>query len=159
MTFPKIKGKTVNGERRTLPEDFEGHYQVVVLAFTKYQQADVDSWMPFLNNLKRHNSQLQVYEVPVIERMFFFKRMLLDTWMYNGIDDPDVRNRTITLYTNVSEFLKSLNLTHIETIYTLLMDNQGTVYWRGSGPYNENRGSDLMLKLRLLEPQSAQSGA
>lgn len=154
MTFPRIKGKTVNGDRRTLPADFTGQLNIVLLAFTQYQQADVDSWMSFLNDLKQDNRYIQVYEVPVVERMFFFKRLLLDSWMHKGIPDPDMRDRTITLYTNVSEFLSSLNLTHIETIYTLLVDHEGTVYWRGSGPYRDNQASDLMLKLRLLTPQN-----
>ncbi|MCA9889760.1 MAG: hypothetical protein KC546_15375, partial [Anaerolineae bacterium] len=55
MKFPNIKGKTVNGDRRTLPQDFEGQLNVVVLAFTQYQQEDVDSWMPFLDKVQREN--------------------------------------------------------------------------------------------------------
>ncbi|MCA9896048.1 MAG: hypothetical protein KC615_23850 [Anaerolineae bacterium] len=155
MKFPNIKGKTVNGDRRTLPQDFEGQLNVVVLAFTQYQQEDVDSWMPFLDKVQRENRHVNVYEVPVVERMFFFQRMMLNHWMYSGIPDVDARNRTITLYTNVSAFLKSLNLTHIETIYTLLVDKEGKVYLRTSGAYTENNASDLMLKLSLLQPQNA----
>ena len=46
--FPRVEGSNLEGKRFALPTDFGAEYNVVVIAFRREQQADVDSWLPFL---------------------------------------------------------------------------------------------------------------
>ena len=46
--FPRVEGSNLEGKRFALPSDFEAEYNVVIVAFRREQQADVDSWLPFL---------------------------------------------------------------------------------------------------------------
>ena len=46
--FPRVEGSNLEGKRFALPTDFETEYNVVVVASRREQQADVDSWLPFL---------------------------------------------------------------------------------------------------------------
>lgn len=147
MTFPRINGRTVNGDARTLPQDFSGRYNVVLVAFTQAQQYDVDSWLPFLDGLRADHPHINVYEVPVVRRYPFYQRWLLDSWMYNGIPDADVRDRTITLYTDVPAFLHALDLPDTRAISVLLVDSAGRVYWQATGAYDAAKGGSLRTAL------------
>lgn len=153
--FPNIKGKTVNGHERTLPHDFTGRYNIVLLAFTQEQQYEVNTWMTFLMRLRQTNPEVNVYEVPVVKRYSFVQRRLLDYWMYSGIPDADTRDRTITLYTDVGAFLDTLGLPNAATIYMLVVDRDGLVSWQTTGSYDERKAAELINKLNLLKGQPA----
>src|SRR5689334_7709072 len=45
--FPHVEGKNLEGKQFVLPADFDGKYNVVLIAFHREQQNDVDTWLPF----------------------------------------------------------------------------------------------------------------
>jgi hypothetical protein len=49
--FPAVTGRSLEHRTFKLPADFEGERNLVLVAFKRAQQADVDSWMPFLRPL------------------------------------------------------------------------------------------------------------
>lgn len=155
MQFPTLQGNTVSGKSRTLPRDFTGLYNIVLVAFTQAHQDDVNSWLPALESLQVNLPELAIYEVPVVPRMNFFQRKMLDYWMYNGIPDPATRDATITLYTDVAAFVQALNLPNTRYIAVLLVDSAGIVHWRTYGRINDEKLASLSLTLTQLQEPSA----
>ncbi|MBC7871344.1 MAG: hypothetical protein H7Y09_10945, partial [Chitinophagaceae bacterium] len=70
--------------------------------------------------------------------------------MRQGIPDPVVRARTITLYVNVSEFIEKLSLPGVSTIYTFLLDRDGQILRRIDGPFTDAMGKTLIDQLDEL---------
>ena len=136
MNFPVVSASNLEGKRYSIPADLEGELNVVVLAFTEWQQAEVERWTPPLESLKRRYPSLRFYEFPTITNFSPPRRALLDFWMRNGIKDPAVRERTITLYLDLPDFMAALDIQDNSTIHTLLMDRGGKILWRASGAPN-----------------------
>lgn len=150
MQFPTVSSRNLENESFTLPRDFEGKYNIVCLAFIEAHQYLVDTWTPFLRELRDLHPSLQIYELPVVGQMPWYQRKLLDYWMRTGIPDPTVRATTITLYVNREQFIRQIGLTNIDTIYTLLVDQVGTVHWHTDGRYTPEKGAALAAAVRIL---------
>lgn len=141
--FPEVEGSNLNGQKFRLPHDLEGRANIVLVAFQREQQADIDTWMPTLDSLVQGQSDLFYYELPTISRMNPVIRWFITRGMRGGIDDPEARHRTITLFIDKEPFREALNITHEDTIYILLVDPQGHVLWRTEGVYSDNKGREL----------------
>jgi hypothetical protein len=77
---------------------------------------------------------------------------MIDYWMITGIQDPDVRATTITLYLDVPKFLQALKLPNSSTIYVLLLDRKGHVHWHTSGAYTADHAAQLTQAVAGLLP-------
>jgi len=150
MHFPTISGKNLEGELFHLPADFGSPLSVVMVAFTEAQQYQVYTWVDFLKGLQRQFSDLSVYEVPTVPRFTWMQRMMLDYWMRTGIPDPETRRTTITLYTDQQAFIRALDIPNMNSMYTLLVGNDGSVYWKTAGAFKAERGRQLAETLKLL---------
>lgn len=142
--FPRVEGRNLEGERFVLPSDFKSPLNVVLVAFQREQQSDVDSWTPFLKALAARRRDLQVYELPTLGRRYRVMRSFIDGGMRRGIPDSAVRAATITLYIDKAPFRESLRLRDEDRIYVLLVDRTGRVFWRAEGRFDERAGAELV---------------
>lgn len=145
--FPKVTGENLNGKTFHLPGDLGGERNVVVIAFEREQQAIVDTWLPTLAKAAKEKPTFRYYEIPTLSRMPESDRAFTDNGMRSGIPDTAVRAITITLYIDKAPFLKSLRLPNEKTIYVLLVDKQGTIYWRDEGRFTVKKGEALTKAL------------
>jgi parvulin-like peptidyl-prolyl isomerase len=53
QVFPNIKSADLNGRSLSLPDDFPAPLSLVFVAFEMRQQADLDSWRPFVEPAQR----------------------------------------------------------------------------------------------------------
>lgn len=151
--FPHVAGRNLENESFDLPRDFAGRLNVVVVAFKREHQADVDTWMPFLNRICATTSDVRVYELPTLGRSYRFMRRFIDGGMRRGIPDAAVRATTITLYIDKTAFRRSLVIADETRIYTLLVDRDGTVHWRAAGPFDAAAGAELERRLSLADAE------
>ncbi|MGZ3612236.1 MAG: hypothetical protein ACXVBU_19460 [Ktedonobacteraceae bacterium] len=143
MVFPFVRGENLEGRAFTLPADLEGAYNLLLIAFQRDQQADIDSWFPFVKQLVKEYPALAYYELPTIYRGNPLFRWWLNTTMNVGIPDKKAREVTITLYLDKQAFRKALDIPDEGRIYVLLVNRKGEVLWRVEGPYKEEKGRDL----------------
>jgi hypothetical protein len=96
-TFPRLIAANLEKETFSLPEDFAGDRNLLLIAFQREQQQNVDTW---LNQMKRfeHSSGFLYYELPTIDRLNPIARWFINSGMRRGIPDRNARARTITLY-------------------------------------------------------------
>ena len=153
--FPRVEGSNLEGKKFALPTDFEAEYNVVIIAFRREQQADVDSWLPFLREQKVLARGVRVYELPTLSRSYRWMRGFIDGGMARGIPAKATREATITLYIDKSPFKKALGISTEDRIITLIVARGGRVLWRADGRFNTASGAELSAMLDLLGVRAA----
>ncbi|MFW5903520.1 MAG: hypothetical protein ACOCS7_02150 [Halolamina sp.] len=108
-TVPDVDGRNLDGEDYSIPADFEGQLNLLLVGFHREQQADIDRWIPAAERLENSYPSLRYYELPVIDRLYRPVRPFIDSGMQRGVPET-ARERTITLYLNVTAFRRSLGL-------------------------------------------------
>ena len=144
MSFPTVTGSNLERRHMSLPADFEGDLNLVVLAFWQRHQALVNTWMPLAGDLEKRHPGLAFYELPVIQKRSRVSQWFIDSGMRAGIADRRVRERTITLYLDKPPFLEDLGITDDGTIHAMVVDRTGRILWRATGPLIDAAESDLM---------------
>ena len=153
--FPTMQAATLGGRKVSLPRDFGGRANLVLVAFKREQQALVEGWMPAAERLAAARPGLRYYELPTLGRGLTLIRPVIDGGMRSGIPDAAARDRTITLYTNVDAFRTALGLAGTRTIYALLLDEAGVVRWRAEGAFTEAAGAGLAAAVERLAAGAA----
>ena len=147
MQFPTVQGSNLQREKLTLPQDLEGAFNVLLIAFQQWQQRTVDTWVPFLHQLEGERPGMAYYELPTIQQMNVLARTFINEGMRAGIPDPVARERTITLYLDKAAFRRALDLPHEDDIYVLLVDRQGQVLWRTEGAFTPPKAESLVAAI------------
>lgn len=132
--FPTIRGDNLEGRSMSLPDDLEGRARIVIVAFQRWHQNLVDTWVPVARALEHEHPGLSTYEIPTLPRMNPFSRFFIDNGMRGGIPDRNVRAHTVTLYTDKDRFRAGLGIGDERDIHLFLLDETGRVVWRGEGP-------------------------
>ncbi len=148
MTFPTVNGSNLLREKLTLPQDFEGDYNLLFIAFQQWQQDEVNTWIPLAESVEDQFPGLVYYELPTIRALNAFSKFFINEGMRAGIPNPKSRERTITLYLEKDDFRAALGLEDEEHIFALLFDRDGNELWRARGPHSQ--GSELEL-LEVLD--------
>jgi hypothetical protein len=141
--FPTLEAKNLEGEDLLLPGALAGDPSIVIVAFRRSQQREVDTWLPWLESLRKRLPGLEVYELPTIKRRWLPARGLIDGGMRAGIPAPGTRQRTLTAYTDVGALTSSLRITSTSTIALVVVSRVGTVVWSGRGAYDPAAAADL----------------
>ena len=141
--FPNVHASNLNRRTFNLPGDFESERNLVIVAFQRDQQKVVDTWTAPIRDLLARYPDLRFYELPTISRGNPLFRAWLDGAMRGGIPDRQSREQTITLYLDKVAFRQVLGLPHEDTIYVLLVDREGHVFWRAEGEYSAQLAVEL----------------
>jgi hypothetical protein len=147
LRFPSITADTLSKQTLHLPQDFGTADSLVVLAFERNQQKDLDTWAKPATDLAQASPQLRFYEIPVFPWRDVFYRWWLNTAMRSNTPDDVARRRTIPVYVNKEKFESSLQITTEKDITVVLLDKDGRVVWRSSGPWTEEKGRALAFAL------------
>lgn len=143
MKFPTVSGSNLQRTKLTLPQDFEGERNLILIAFQQWQQRQVDTWIPFARQLEETSPAVRYYELPTSQRLNTLARTFINEGMRAGIPDLVARERTITLYLDKKAFREALQLPGEDDIYVLLLDRQGRVLWRAEGAFSPEKGELL----------------
>lgn len=132
--LPKVSGYNLLKEKVSLPDALPADRTLVLIAFERAHQRDVDTWFPAANTLKAQNAGFDYLELPTIGRWPAPAQAWLAGVMRDGIPDPEKRRRTITLHVNKNNFREALAIPDETKIHALLVDRAGAVLWRAEGP-------------------------
>jgi ATP synthase subunit 10 len=135
LRFPAVMGRSLTGRSMALPADLEGDVNLVVVAFKRHQQEDVDTWTPYLRPLAARRPALRVYELPTLSSGLGIVRSFIDGGMRRGIPDSAVRAATVTLYIDKNPFKAALEIPDEDRVQLFLVERGGRIRWRGAGRY------------------------
>ena len=156
MIFPTVSGSNLLRQKLTLPQDFQGRFNLVFIPFEQWQQMEVDSWGALVEKLEEQFDGLVYYELPTIQSRNTIYKMFINEGMRAGIPNPKTRERTITLYLDKADFRAALDMTDEEHIYVLVVDRQGNEFFRARGPYNREGEAALRQVLLQLTPKAGE---
>ena len=146
--FQSLTTYDLNGKSVTLPDDFEHDFNLLFVAYDRWHQQEVDSWIPFAAELEAEFKKFHFYELPIVGQMNVIGRARLDFFMRQGIPNPETRGRTLTYYVDRAQFRQMLGIETAEHIATVLVDRSGTVLWKAYGPFVEAQAIELKNKLK-----------
>ena len=138
--LPSLTTRDLNGDVKTLPD---GNLNVLMVAYERPQQRQVDSWVPTLAALELEVPGLRYYELPVVGAMSPARQQHLDFAMRQGIPDRDARARTLTFYVDRHQFRAPLGIDGESQMAVILIDGAGRVLWRGAGAHTVAAASAL----------------
>jgi len=148
--FPKVTGQNLNGTTLALPSDFQAPASFVAIAYTREQQAQIETWIPFIEEARRKHPSIGAYEVPVLPRAAVLFRSFIEGGMRKGIPDHDIRAITVTLYLDKRPFNAAMGITSEADITLLIVKPDGSILWRASGAYDSAKTTGLESVLAQL---------
>ena len=131
--FPTIQGRHLNKVNNSVPEDFVDKDLIVIVAFQQWHQPLVDESISLLEN-NGFGDTHNIIEVPTVQKSSKLFEVYLDGIMRAGIRDDRIRDRTITAYVDLDQFLNNLDIPSNETIYWFLIEKDTkNILTRGYG--------------------------
>lgn len=145
--FPVLQAESLQGRRVRLPDQLKGERNLLLVAYEREQQADLDTWLAALDTVSLEPPAFAYYELPTIGNSYKFMRAVIDGGMKQGIPDRAQRDRTITLYLDVDWFRAQIGTDSTDAVAALLVDRAGNITARWYGPYTEQAGAGLAAAL------------
>lgn len=150
LAFPTVKGRSLTGDKFTLPGGLKGEINVVILAFTREQQPAAQSWFNQLDALSRQYEGLEYYEVPLLRRYGMFRKHFIKASLKSDIRTTARRKRTIVVYTKKDWFLKGAGLPDDSQVQVLVVDQLDRIAWHTDGGHTPDKLWDLEMAVRDL---------
>lgn len=142
--FPAIEAKSLARVEYRLPGDLAGEKNLCLVAFQRWHQEDIDTWLEWLADAPIASTPgFAYYEMPTLQSGSKLFQRFLDDGMRAGIPSRAARARTITLWTDKEAFLRDLDIADDQAIQALLVDREGHVLWRAEGRYTKEKGKAL----------------
>lgn len=146
--FPAIVAENLERQKLDMPGAFAGERNIVILAYRREQQRDVDTWFPYLSARAAERRDVRYYELPVLSGAWRPLDWWIDGGMRSGIPDAAQRARTITLYTDKSAFRRAVGVPdRDDDIDILLVDRGGAILWRGTGRFDPAKARSIAASL------------
>lgn len=149
-TFPSLVGIDLQGNEFTFPESLPKPLNLIIVAFEREQQKDVNTWIAIADDLMAQHKELSFYEVPLIYELNAPFRFWINNGMRSGIPDEKARKRTITVYTEREKFTSHMAM-ETTSIYGILLDQKGKVLWRTKGTATPDNIESLKQALQQLK--------
>ncbi len=142
--FPTTSAYNLNKERLTLPGDFDGERNLLLISFASEQAAVVSTWEPVAQALEHTEPRFRTYRMPVAPT----KNMLYRWWDNSSLrgteTDPEMWRWTVPLYLDTASFRAALGIADARSNVTLLVDKGGRVLWRANGAATPELRAALM---------------
>lgn len=150
VLFPSVSGENLHGEQVTFPDDLKGNPALVLVAFKREQQAEVDTWLAQIGAFEAAIPGIRVVETPTISSARWgWMAWFIDGGMRSGIPDDAARARTVTLYTDVAKFREALGMETDGQIYAVLLDANARVRLVEPGVFTEGSAARFAQLLEL----------
>lgn len=153
--FPAYPSRNLEKQEKTIPSELTGDYKLMLVAFLRDQQADVDTWSKPIETLcKQFNRPdkefLSSYEIPVLPKMDPAKELFIQGGMRLGVPNKIQREHIFSLYIDKDIFKKALKIQSENSIYIYLLGDKDSILWQTSGVYTPKKGKELLETLTKL---------
>lgn len=147
--FPTVSGFNLDREEFEFPRDFAGELNLLFVPFLQRQQLTVNTWVPFAQTLEATYPGVVYYELPTIDRRPMLSRTFINEGMRAGIPDQTARERTVTLYIDTAQFMRTTEIAGKNDVHILLVNRDGDIIWRTTGNFDEAKGAALQQAIEI----------
>ena len=153
--FPSIRGRSLLGDEVDLPAGLPARRTLVVVAFRQRHQSCVDRWIaravaagvPGTPRGQERPMATAVVEVPALSSRWRPVRGWIDGGMANGIGDPDVLARTVTVYTDVGALRRVLSIPDDRDVWAFVVADDGAILATATGEPDDAAWSSVSAPL------------
>lgn len=145
--FPALISYSLDRTKLNLPNDFAGQLNLLLISFQPEQQTQIDTWMPLAQAFQHTNFNFRWYRLPVASRENIVFRWWENSSMRSDETDPETWPWIVPLYVDKFDFRRSLEIPGEHEISVLLVNKQGRVYWRATGPLTPDKRASLTAAL------------
>lgn len=146
QTFPNLVSEDLNGATHSLPAELPSDPSVVFIAYKQNQQTAVNEWVAALGLTP--GGRPDFVELPVVGAGAKLMRGVIDRGMRSGIQDTQMRARTIAIYQSPNVVNGPLGFAGRNEIRVLVVRRDGTVLFSTSGRVTAKGVADLQAALR-----------
>ena len=146
--LPSISGHTLSRRKVRFPESLAGFPSVLLVAYRRGTQEDLDRWIEFISASAPH---LVWYEVPTIPNLIW--RPLagwIDSGMRGGVPQ-EKWSKVVTIYEDATKLRDFIGDNGNDLTHLVVLDSEGVVAWFNPNGYSEQAASELVALLRRLE--------
>ncbi len=134
-SLPNIKATDLNKKAVNWPAGLPSDRTVLIIAFTRGQQSQVDGWVSGLK-LKSAGGPAW-FEVPLINNPGSIARYFIDNGMRGGIPGTEARSHVVTVYAKKAALMKQMGLVGEKSVHVLVVDRKGNIVESVSGTYSD----------------------
>lgn len=143
-TFPSLTAYSLNKQKVKLPDGMAGAIDLLLISFAPEQQKDVNSWLETAQALQHTNFQFRYYELPVEGRENFVFRWWDTSSLRSNQTDPQTWPWIVPLFVDRGNLTHKLDIPNTKQVVAMLVDRQGRILWRASGPMTPDKRAALM---------------
>ncbi|MGB6133749.1 MAG: hypothetical protein WCC14_11125 [Acidobacteriaceae bacterium] len=142
--FPQVTAYSLAKQKVTFPGGMAGKTDLLLISFAPEQQKDLQSWLEAGQAIQHTNFQFHYYELPVEGRENFVFRWWESSSMRSDETDPESWPWIVPLFVERHTFTAALQIPNEKQVVALLVDRQGHILWRASGPMTPDKRASLM---------------
>ncbi|MDZ7793862.1 MAG: hypothetical protein U5P10_09290 [Spirochaetia bacterium] len=133
MIFPNLVAETLAGNQFQTPDPDGETSHVILIAFKRGVQAEIDEWLSALSGTVTNSSDIEMYEVPMLAGGFRLMSGIIDGGMRSGI--PQEKHSSVaTFYGDIKRYKEILDMEQEDQCYLYIIDPQGTIRFAATGP-------------------------
>jgi hypothetical protein len=146
VVIPRVSFDNLSKDRVTLPADFHGDRNLLLLYFDLTQQPEIDDWNAIIERWRAGDPALASYTLLVSSQKNFLSRWWQNASMRSAVDSSHWPT-TLPVYVDKRDFERKLGIASEKQVVLLLADRQGRVLSRVSGPSNDSTRSAMRTAL------------
>jgi len=143
QTIPPFSGENLNNKQVTIPTDTKGKYTLLCFATGMKAQKDLETWLdPVYNKfiaktgLMDEFYDVNVFFIPVFSGSNASMQGSIRKKFGETAQD-DVKGNVLFCKDDLTEVLKTLSISDESTPYFFLLNPEGNIIYRATGPYSE----------------------
>jgi hypothetical protein len=144
--------ESIDGDPVSYPDGLDGSFNLVLLGFLRPHQDVLETWQAFTDDLATDDPAFAAYQVPVLAGLPGIAKFGIRAGFRRGVED-ELRRRRLNLFFATDEqkvsLKESLDIATDDEAHAVLIDRQGTVLWRGTGQFTDQKGAELAEALRI----------
>jgi hypothetical protein len=144
--FPAAAGEALDGTPFVAPRDLAAGRTVALFGFAIEQRAELETWVPYLDRVARNGSGVRVRLFVPLGVPKLMRGAVVGA-MKAAVTQPELRASTIPLFLDVDGFARALAIRDRAHLAILVVEPDGRITWRGSGPFSETAGASLSAAL------------
>jgi hypothetical protein len=147
VSLPQITAYNLEKNKVSLPTGFAAPANLLILFFDQDKREDAESWVPATNQIGGVKQNLQYYLLPVFARENLLYRWWMNSSIRSSTPDSTTWKWTVPLYLNKQKFMQTLDIHSEHEVTLLLVDKEGRVLWRNTGPFTPEKKASLIAAL------------
>lgn len=140
--LPTVATKRLDQQPLVLPHQLPAERTLALVAYSKHQRAEVDSWIAGLR--LKEDSRIPWLRMPVLnDPGDHGARSAIEQKLLAYHPSPEDRARLVPVFTNREAFIRAAGLSGPEHASVLVLSRNGRILARAEGAYNENKAQAL----------------